>query len=290
MNEGLRDAETPDEEAWFAQTSGLSLSADGTVWLADSETSALRRLDPRDGTVTTQVGVGLFDFGFQDGPAAEARLQHPLGVAELPDGSVAIADTYNGAIRRYDPQTEEVTTLARGLAEPSDILVVLPEDTENGGGEPHLLVAESAAHQLTAVAIPREALQVSEGAQQTKRPATTINDQALDVAIGFTVPAGQKLDDRWGDPTHLQVSSTPPELIVSGAGGEDGLTRSLTLDPQVGSGVLHITVRAAACDGEPGGEIPLHAACHLYQQDWGIPVVLDPAGESTLQLDLRGTN
>ena len=290
MNEGLRDAETPDEEAWFAQTSGLSLSADGTVWLADSETSALRRLDPRDGTVTTQVGVGLFDFGFQDGPAAEARLQHPLGVAELPDGSVAIADTYNGAIRRYDPQTEEVTTLARGLAEPSDILVVLPEDTENGGGEPHLLVAESAAHQLTAVAIPREALQVSEGAQQTKRPATTINDQALDVAIGFTVPAGQKLDDRWGDPTHLQVSSTPPELIVSGAGGEDGLTRSLTLDPQVGSGVLHITVRAAACDGEPGGEIPLHAACHLYQQDWGIPVELDPAGESTLQLDLRGTN
>jgi sugar lactone lactonase YvrE/cytochrome oxidase Cu insertion factor (SCO1/SenC/PrrC family) len=289
MNEGLRDAVDPGEDAWYAQTSGLSLSADGTVWLADSETSALRRLDPRDGTVTTQVGVGLFDFGFQDGPAAEARLQHPLGVAELPDGSVAIADTYNGAIRRYDPQTEEVSTLARGLAEPSDILVVLPEDGDAQTTEPHLLVAESAAHRLTAVAIPREALVVAEGAQRTKRPTTTINDRALDVAIGFTVPAGQKLDDRWGDPTHLQVSSTPPELIVSGAGGEDGLTRSLTLDPEVGSGVLHITVRAAACDGEPGGEIPLHAACHLYQQDWGIPVVLDPAGESTLQLDLRGT-
>jgi sugar lactone lactonase YvrE len=289
MNEGLRDAVDPGEDAWYAQTSGLSLSADGTVWLADSETSALRRLDPRDGTVTTQVGVGLFDFGFQDGPAAEARLQHPLGVAELPDGSVAIADTYNGAIRRYDPQTEEVSTLARGLAEPSDILVVLPEDGDAQTTEPHLLVAESAAHRLTAVAIPREALVGAEGAQRTKRPTTTINDRALDVAIGFTVPAGQKLDDRWGDPTHLQVSSTPPELIVSGAGGEDGLTRSLTLDPEVGSGVLHITVRAAACDGEPGGEIPLHAACHLYQQDWGIPVVLDPAGESTLQLDLRGT-
>ncbi|HJA39491.1 MAG TPA: hypothetical protein H9793_10995, partial [Candidatus Brevibacterium intestinigallinarum] len=105
-----------------------------------------------------------------------------------------------------------------------------------------------------------------------------------------TVPAGQKLDDRWGDPTHLQVSSTPPELITAGAGGEDGLTRSLTLNPEVASGVLHITVRAAACDGEPGGEIPLHAACHLYQQDWGIPVVLEPGGDSHLHLDLRGTN
>ena len=293
MNEGLRDATAPGEDAWYAQTSGLSLSADGTVWLADSETSALRRLDPRDGTVTTQVGVGLFDFGFQDGPAAEARLQHPLGVAELPDGSVAIADTYNGAIRRYDPVTETVSTLARGLEEPSDILVVLPEHTEGDdaeAAEPHLLIAESAAHRLTAIAIPREALVVAEGAQSTKRPTTTINDASLDLEIGFTVPAGQKLDDRWGDPTHLQVSSTPPELITSGAGGEDGLTRSLTLNPEVASGVLHITVRAAACDGEPGGEIPLHAACHLYQQDWGIPVVLEPGGDSHLHLDLRGTN
>ena len=293
MNEGLRDATAPGEDAWYAQTSGLSLSADGTVWLADSETSALRRLDPRDGTVTTQVGVGLFDFGFQDGPAAEARLQHPLGVAELPDGSVAIADTYNGAIRRYDRVTETVSTLARGLEEPSDILVVLPEHTEGDdaeAAEPHLLIAESAAHRLTAIAIPREALVVAEGAQSTKRPTTTINDASLDLEIGFTVPAGQKLDDRWGDPTHLQVSSTPPELITAGAGGEDGLTRSLTLNPEVSSGVLHITVRAAACDGEPGGEIPLHAACHLYQQDWGIPVVLEPGGDSHLHLDLRGTN
>ncbi len=70
------------------------------------------------------MGTGLFDFGFRDGPAADARLQHPLGVRTLPDGSLAIADTYNGAIRRYDFTTNEVSTLARGLREPSDILVV----------------------------------------------------------------------------------------------------------------------------------------------------------------------
>ena len=59
---------------------------------------------------------------------------------------------------------------------------------------------------------------------------------------------------------------------------------------KVADGVLHITARAAACDGEPGGEIPDHAACHLYQQDWGIPVVLDADGENELLLDLRGVN
>ena len=49
------------------------------------------------------VGTGLFDFGHRDGAAAEALLQHPLGVTELPDGSVAVSDTYNGAVRRFDP-------------------------------------------------------------------------------------------------------------------------------------------------------------------------------------------
>ena len=39
--------------------------------------------------------------------------------------------------------------------------------------------------------------------------------------------------------------------------------------------MLHVSVQAAACDGDPEtGEVPEHAACHLYQQDWGIPVVL----------------
>ena len=41
--------------------------------------------------------------------------------------------------------------------------------------------------------------------------------------------------------------------------------------------------------GEPGGEIPLHAACHLYQQDWGIPVTIVEGGDDALRLDLRGT-
>lgn len=288
LNEGLRDtsdAATPfDLDEWFAQPSGVRLASDGDVWVADSETSALRKLDPSTGAVTSYVGLGLFDFGFQDGPAESARLQHPLGALELPDGTVAIADTYNGAIRRFDPQANTVSTLARGLKEPSDILVVQGDDTTSG----YLLVAESAAHQLTAVPIPEEALEVNEGAQQTKRPVTEIGPGPLDITVAFTVPAGQKLDDRWGDPTFLQVSSTPENLIVDGAGGKEGTQRTVTLNPEVTSGVLHVTARAAACDGEPGGEIPLHAACHLYQQDWGIPVAVVPDGPNDLALDLRG--
>ncbi|MCD1286783.1 MULTISPECIES: NHL domain-containing thioredoxin family protein [unclassified Brevibacterium] len=297
MNEGLTDGD--GETSWFAQSSGLDLGSEGEVLIADSETSAIRRLDPGTGEVTTLVGVGLFDFGFRDGPATEARLQHPLGVATLPDGSIAIADTYNGAIRRYDFTTNEVSTLARGLREPSDILVIDGGGAEDagtgadGGGDAEaadaeLLVVESAAHALTRVRLPKDAQRVDEGALTSKRPSTELASGPVSVSVSFTVPAGQKLDDRWGDPTYLQVSSTPPELIVSGGGGAEGLSRDIVIDPEFTSGVLHVTARAAACDGEPGGEIPLHAACHLYQQDWGIPVDLVDSAPNELSLDLRG--
>ena len=96
------------------------------------------------------------------------------------------------------------------------------------------------------------------------------------------------MDTRWGDPTQLKVSSSPAEALLEGDGTAQGLTRTLRLADGVTEGVLHITARAAACDGSPDGEIPEHAACHLYQQDWGIPFTVSEDAESELTLELRG--
>ncbi|WP_370592514.1 NHL domain-containing thioredoxin family protein [Rothia sp. ZJ1223] len=285
--EGLKDGVA--DESWFAQTSGLAEATDGSLWAADSETSALRRISFTDGAVQVEsaVGIGLFDFGFVDGQRADARMQHCLGVTQLPDGSLAVADTYNGAIRRFDPATGELGTVARGLAEPSDVLVETLED-----GSSRLIVVEANAHELTRVAIPEKMQQVDEGASQVTRPSTCLTGGILNFESRFTAPKGQKLDTRWGDPTQLKISSTPENFILKGAGTSQGLTRALVLNPEITEAVLHITARAAACDGEPGGEIPDHAACHLYQQDWGIPVVVtgNPEDEQDLILDLRGVN
>ncbi len=283
--EGLLDG--PADQAWFAQPSGLAEGPDGSIWVADSETSALRvlRVTPAAGlTVETAVGTGLFDFGFRDGPAEQGRLQHPLGVTVLPDGSVAIADTYNGAVRRFDPATGTLSTLARGLAEPSDVLL------DSSGDTALLIVVEANRHQLVRLPVPKDAQQVDEGAAQTQRPRTPVAPGELALQVRFSAPTGQKLDDRWGDPTQLKVSATPPELLAAGGGTSLGLSRSLTLAGGISAGILHITARAAACDGPEtaDGEIPEHAACHLYQQDWGIPVLLDASGATELTLDLRG--
>jgi thiol-disulfide isomerase/thioredoxin/DNA-binding beta-propeller fold protein YncE len=283
--EGVRDGAA--DEAWFAQPSGLAVSPDGSrLWVADSETSALRSLDLTDEgfVVHTHVGQGLFDFGHRDGAADQALLQHPLGVTVLPDGSVAVSDTYNGAMRRFDPVALEVTTLASGLREPSDAVVEL--DAE---GRARLVVVESAAHELVRIPLPDKAQRVDGLAHRTVRPRTEIAAGSVTLTVNFTPPTGQKLDHRWGDPTRLMVSATPEGLLRSGGGSATGLTRQLDLDPSVVDGVLHVSVQAASCDGDPEtGEVPEHAACHLYQQDWGIPVVITKGAPSQLTLDLRG--
>jgi hypothetical protein len=283
-NEGIVDGELA--QAWFAQTSGLAASADGdTLWLVDSETSALRRV--RNGLVTTEVGKGLFDFGLMDGPAVEALLQHPLGVAVLPDGSVAVADTYNGAVRRFDPVTRVVSTMATGLAEPSDVAVVTDPDRGHV-----LLVVESAAHRLVRVPLPEEAMRVEGTAYRTQRPVTDLAPGALDLEVVFTPPNGQKLDDRYGPSTYLVVSSSPPELLVDGAGSGTDLYRPLEVaDPAasgIAGGVLHVSVRAASCDDPDAPDAAEFPACHVHQQDWGVPVRITSDGSARLALVLSG--
>ncbi|MFE1206917.1 NHL domain-containing thioredoxin family protein [Streptomyces sp. NPDC058762] len=267
-NEGLVDG--PGPEAWFAQPSGLSATED-RLWVADSETSALRWVE-LDGTVRTAVGTGLFDFGLRDGPAARALLQHPLGVAALPDGSVVVADTYNHALRRYAPPTGEVSTLASDLREPSDAVVVGDD----------ILVVESARHRLTRLRLPQDALGAGAG-EDVRRETTETAPGTVRLEVAFRAPAGQKPDLRYGPATRLLVSATPPELLRAGEGAGTDLSRSLDLDPAVPEGVLHVSATAASCDDDP--DVP-YPACHVHQKDWKIPVRLVEGASDRLPLVL----
>ncbi len=272
-NEGLVDG--PAAGAWFAQPSGLAVSADGErLWVADSETSALRWVD-RDEHVHTAVGTGLFDFGHRDGAADQALLQHPIGVTALPDGSVAISDTYNHALRRYDPASGEVTTLATDVREPSDAVLV----------DGDLVVVESARHRLTRLRLPDEAVRVADRAHRTRRAATEIAPGTLRLDVVFQAPAGQKLDTRYGPSTRLLVSATPPELLAEGSGAGTDLGRDLVLADGVTEGVLHVSAMVASCDDDPANEYP---ACHVHQQDWGVPVRVTAQGTPRLPLVLAG--
>ncbi|GAA2512484.1 NHL domain-containing thioredoxin family protein [Pilimelia columellifera] len=269
--EALRDGPIPD--VWMAQPSGLSVSPDGArLWIADSETSALRHVT--DGVLHTVVGQGLFDFGHADGPADQALMQHPLGVCALADGSVLVADTYNGAIRRYADGA--VTTVDIGLAEPSDVALA---------ADGSVLVVESAAHRVVRLApgALRAASAAHDVRRRTERPATEIGAGRVRLEIVFSAPPGQKLDNSYGPPTRLEVSSSPPELLLGGAGVGPDLTRDLLINPEVESGVLQVVAQAATCDLDAE-----HGVCNLTRQDWGVPVAVTTGGVDRLALILRG--
>ncbi|CAG9461274.1 unnamed protein product [Pedinophyceae sp. YPF-701] len=103
----------------WAQPSGLSLSPDGrTLWVADSESSSVRTCATADGSGGLVAGGdplfadNLFRFGDRDGFGSDALLQHPLAVRAMPSGAVYFADSYNHRIKRLDPETAEVVTVA----------------------------------------------------------------------------------------------------------------------------------------------------------------------------------
>jgi DNA-binding beta-propeller fold protein YncE len=101
-------ADGPLDQAEFAQPSGLC--TDGkTLWVADSETSAVRAVPLGAGEVSTVVGQGLFEYGDVEGTAKNVRLQHALGVA-FKNGLLYVADTYNSKIKVIDPAKKTCKT------------------------------------------------------------------------------------------------------------------------------------------------------------------------------------
>ena len=143
--ENLRDG--PAAHALLAQPSGLALQGN-SLYFADSETSAIRRLDLAEGVVETLVGQGLFDFGAEDGPFEGALLQHALGLAIDEDGSVLVADSYNGLIRRLDPASRQASTLDIGDCRDA---VCLPAGEPAGiafAGPGRLLLSDTNNHRI----------------------------------------------------------------------------------------------------------------------------------------------
>lgn len=99
-------------KAAFAQPSGLA--TDGKdLFVLDSETSSVRKIELATAAVSTLVGHGLFVFGDKDGPGDKARLQHPVGLA-YGGGALWVADTYNSKVKRIDPTTGATKTIVGG--------------------------------------------------------------------------------------------------------------------------------------------------------------------------------
>ena len=89
---------------------GVAVDGAGNVFIADSDNYRIRKVDSA-GVITTVAGTGEFGFSGDGGPASQAQLSIPEGVAVDGAGNVFIADSGNARIRKLTPMTGPVTTV-----------------------------------------------------------------------------------------------------------------------------------------------------------------------------------
>jgi DNA-binding beta-propeller fold protein YncE len=78
---------------------GVAVDARGNIYIADSAANRVLRVSPA-GIVSTVAGNGEYEFSGDGGPATEAGLAGPEGVAVDAAGNLYIADSGNDRIRK----------------------------------------------------------------------------------------------------------------------------------------------------------------------------------------------
>ena len=243
--EGLRDG--PALGAHLAQPSGLTALAGGAIAFADSEVSALRVL--RDGRVETLVGTGLFEWGTANGDRDTARLQHPLGVAAMPGGSIGVADTFNSLLRVWENGALRTVLLSEPLDEPGGL---------DGLPDGRLVVADTNHHRVVTVDVRSGAVaEIPIGGGQSGAP---LQGMALAGVTGAPLVlaadvdlGGSDLDVQQGPPVHISVSADPQTLLGTGPRSWALDALPVTIEVRLGSrgrGVLTVDVIASTCEGD----------------------------------------
>jgi RHS repeat-associated protein len=94
----------PATAATINDIGGLAVGADGSIYVSERSSPTVRRITP-DGIIRRFAGqYGSSGFDGEGGPALDALLNQPRGLAIGPDGSLYIADQNNRRVRKVNPQ------------------------------------------------------------------------------------------------------------------------------------------------------------------------------------------
>ncbi|MFO0958722.1 MAG: thioredoxin-like domain-containing protein [Isosphaeraceae bacterium] len=230
------------EKSAFAQPSGLA--TDGkTIYVADSEASAIRAVDAAAGKVGTAAGThdlpngqSLFAFGDRDGSGPNARLQHCLGVS-FDVGKLYVADSYNNKIKVYDPESGSIRTLAGdGQYGDRDGRLAEARFDQPGGlgtGKGILYIADTNNHRIRTIDLESgavgtlaiEGLKAPTPARKGLRfpnakavPGDPIRvrpgSDRLRIAVSLAIPEGFKLNEEAPMPYQVEGQSVVDSPVV----------------------------------------------------------------------------
>ena len=139
---------------------GVASDGTGSLYVADTNNSLIRKIDIATGTITTLAG-GSFAVAVADGTGTAANFGQPEGIVADGAGNLWVADTLNGTIRKIVIATGAVTTLDDGtgvpvrLADPCGVVA-------DGAG--NLYVTELGTDDIARVVIATGAFSIFAGA------------------------------------------------------------------------------------------------------------------------------
>jgi len=218
----------PATQASLTETEGVAVASDGSVYIADTGNGRIRRVGP-DGIVTTVAGAGVYDFSGDGGPATQATLDLPAGVAVASDGSVYIADTYNYRIRRVGPALPGFS--AADLAIPSEDGRELYQFDANGRHLRTLHALTAATRYTFTYDNDGRLMQVTDGDGNV----TTIQRDGAGQPTAIVAPFGQQTTLALDSNGFLSSVTDPAGATTQLTSSSDGLLATL-IDPK---GNLH---------------------------------------------------
>jgi streptogramin lyase len=97
----------------------LDFDASGNLWLATREGNQVFKIDMRSKTIHHIAGTGKSGFQGNGGPAIQAELKGPKGIALDAHGNVWLADTESHSVRMIEAKTGKLVLMA-GTGEKGD--------------------------------------------------------------------------------------------------------------------------------------------------------------------------
>ena len=98
-------------DAGLNEPAALAVSDGGVLYIADQSNNRVRAVDLTTGMIYTVAGTGTAAYNGDDVAATETGLAGPSGLALASDGTLFIADSFNGRIRAVDPATGLIRTV-----------------------------------------------------------------------------------------------------------------------------------------------------------------------------------
>lgn len=102
----------PAVRAGITNPFGLLFDREGRLLIFDTESHTIRRVDLATGVINTVIGSTRQGFSGDGGPAVAAELYRPHNGVMDAEGRLVFGDSFNQRIRRWDPRTGVITTIA----------------------------------------------------------------------------------------------------------------------------------------------------------------------------------